>query len=166
MKISERASNQDSVKNVQLLAFLGNPLAELSKLQQEYLNMEDLLMLALGCMPLPKGQVCTLKEIIPLETSQIDEEETDTWGGSSHRQRSLSFAGNLLLSEEDDDFTPTMTRRRASTLKRANSQKPKLAVDSLFPLRLEKVDDVDEDMRRILEPFGGIQREILSLEAT
>jgi hypothetical protein len=170
MKISERESNQDSVKNIQLLAFLGNPLSELSKLQQEHLTMGDLLMLALGCMPLPKGQVCTLKELVPLQTSQIDEDE---WSGPEERMhkrpRMLSIPmGRSASASSGNDFpAPSMTRRHPGSSQRVNSRKTiAVPVETPIPLRLEKVDDVDEEMNQILKPFGGVQREILSLEAS
>ena len=164
LKISERASTHESVTNPEVLAFLGNPLAVLRELQGEVLSVKDLLMLALGCIPLGQGRFYTLIEVVPVRGAAGEDGE-DEGPGRPDATRSLTFASTYFEDSDNDELATTSKQRAKSMLKRRNTmiattKKP-------IPLRLEKVDDVDDKVHHLLRAFGGIQGDIImSLEST
>lgn len=150
IKISERVSGLD-FSDSSTAMFFPRPTSELVGFDRERISLHDLLMLAVGCLPLPSGQYIALVDLWSEEELELDH----------HPLYDEPKLSNLLFMDNDSTkpLAPSPLRRspHRSKMELAEAKEPVV-------LRLDKITYLDDEMERLKAPFKQTNEDLFAFE--
>lgn len=167
IKISEKITGL-GLSDSPVVTFSPRPAADLAGIETEKVSMQDLLMLASGCLPTPSNQYIILIELWSHDDLQVDHQSIDFDISSTMRlmTRKASGHANIILNDGSGDRQDSSVVRRprsSSSRKSSLHVEGNITIPEPVVLRLENIRDRDEEMDRLTNSFGQM-KEILAFE--
>lgn len=159
IKITEKVSGL-GISESSVAMFLPRPLSEFANIEAEKLSLQDLLMLAIGCLPLKYHQYIVMVELwipedIERDYGSYDMDSPQRKSHSTISRRATNFYD--VISRRD---TPNETARIRSSRSNINLDE----VPEPLALRLEKVTSRDDELERLRSTFGTMTHEVWAFE--
>lgn len=159
IKITEKVSGL-GISESSVAMFLPRPLSEFANIEAEKLSLQDLLRLAIGCLPLKYHQYIVMVELwipedIERDYGSYDMDSPQRKSHSTISRRATNFYD--VISRRD---TPNETARIRSSRSNINLDE----VPEPLALRLEKVTSRDDELERLRSTFGTMTHEVWAFE--
>ncbi|PVH91858.1 hypothetical protein DM02DRAFT_702588 [Periconia macrospinosa] len=156
IKITEKVSGL-GISESSVAMFLPRPLSEFAGIEAETLSLQDLFMLAIGCLPLTSRQYIVMIELWVAEEIEFGQHLMD--GGHLGPQMPRTLTWTSYINTRQDTPDETAQRRSMSRRNTRLDERPEP-----LALRLEKVISRDDELERLRNTFGPMTQEIWAFE--
>jgi hypothetical protein len=137
--------------------FLPRPISEIVGMKAEKLSLQDLLMLAVGCLKLPSRQYIALIDLWSPEELEFDHHPMDM---ELVRPLMDVHQPTMLINR----IVPREATRKETAIRRSMSHSNTTVHEVKEPvaLRLEKIANRDDELERLRSAFGQMKQEVLA----
>lgn len=160
IKITEKVSGL-GISESSVAMFLPRPLSEFASIKADTLSLQDLLMLAIGCLPLESQQYIVMVELWIGEEIERDHGFMDMslpqWGSARPATRTPTQLHEVISRRDTPRETAQVRSVSRSIMKLDEVPEP-------LALRLEKVTSRDDELERLRSTFGPMTHEVWAFE--